>query len=291
MHELSKPLHYTVVGSGRWANNYRNTLLNFDDILGHDLTEYGSPRRLLSEIYALAKTRPNCVFVIATHPKFQTLILETLTGSECSVIIEKPLAYNSRSYKILSQFLENNPNNALCGFYNLLNQNHIKFRKYISENLPNISEIRIFDGGKGPFRKQLGAFFDWSPHTFASLQAIGADRENLKISRVKSTFGENFEIYTNLNNVKITAFLGNGFEKKERYSAITLKDGSEIKFDFTDRNKKRFREMDRLINFSKFYFYDNRFHICRLYDKLFSNDTFILENAHLVYSAYEKYLR
>lgn len=274
---------YIVIGNGNWSFNYRTTLNQFKTINIHELKCNLNTDDIYARIKEIYDEYPQCVVIFACDPILQSEVILRLTHLDISLIIEKPLAYNNQSYINLLNFVKSHPNKTLAGFFTILNSNHFLFRKVISKKAESIKKIVIYDGGIGPYRKRLGSFLDWAPHTFATLQSINFPFSEAKIERIKSEQGDVFKLQGNLCKMEIEANFGNGFALKNRSAQITFRDKTVQTFNFMQPNpKRRYREMHRLINFSIYYFNNARLRNYCIYSGHLTNDQFILNNANLV---------
>jgi hypothetical protein len=163
----------------------------------------------------------------------------------------------------------------------LIKNDYSNFKRYINSRKSEIKNIDIFDGSSGPLRSQLSSYFDWGPHVYATLQSLGFNQFNATLKVYKINAYEGFVLTGCFENIIIKAKFGNNFTEKTRKIIIRFKNNENIIFDFNEVKLNKKREMDRLINFSKYYFFNSKINKQKVYSCFRDNDHFLLDNAKL----------
>ena len=271
---------FLLLGNGSWAQVYHDTIERNKGVCER-ISPLGNDTKLIfREILEKSSKYENATLIIATNPILQSNLLKYLQDYKFPVILEKPLAYDYESYKIISKRCLSQKGKTLAGFYNLLKPGYGKFRKFASENQHQIQSITILEGSNGPNRRTLSNFFDWFPHVAAIIQSFGLNNfYTHHIRDIQNNKG--FEFMGSHKNIFINARFGINFSQKKRMIIIKDNYGRSKIFDFTEINNRKRREVDKLLNTSSRYFFDMS--PIKYYSENDTNDEFMIENAKLTY--------
>ena len=274
-------IQFIVIGAGRWANTYKKSISKLN----------------LTEAKSLSSKLTNCewadgkgindfnegdkIVISATDPFIQNKFVKLINKSSLPLILEKPLCYDIETYDWLRKSIHNRPNRTLVGFYNLLNPNFRALRSNLIRNWDKVKKLTINDGSNGPIRKSLSPYFDWGPHVFSIIQGFpNGAKFRCEIFEEKSETQCNYTLSGYLGKTKIKALFGNNFTMKKRSILVEYTDGSRYLFDFGMKSTRELREMDRLLMYSKNYFFKEKYKSCKFFSPFDCNDSFLLQNAY-----------
>lgn len=274
-------VNFLVIGDGKWSHNYRRAISKLKNTCVLECEYSPNNEDFLESLNEQLKKVKHCIIVIVTNPILQFEVLKLLESFAHPIILEKPLCFDEATLSILRKRLILNPGMTLCGLFNLLNPQMIEFQKIYNNYKFKLKKVAIYDGSFGPHRRYLNSYFDWSPHTFATLQSVNIHLENFSIIHHCYPNGDIYEANFDIENFTIMAKFGNGFPEKKREIHIELNDGKNYEINLEKKSFKPRREMDRLVSFSTKYFFQKRFKNCKLYSRYETNDNFILRNAEL----------
>lgn len=272
---------FLLLGNGSWAQVYHDTIERNKGVCERISAVNNDTNCIYQEILEKSSKYENATLIIATNPILQSKLLQHLHDCDIPTILEKPLAYDYKSYNIISKRCLSQKGKTLAGFYNLLKPGFSTFRKFVLENHDQIQSITILEGSTGPNRRTLSNFYDWFPHIAASLQSVGLDNFSAHHIRDIQNDKKGFELTGSHKNIFINARFGINFSRKKREIMIKDNYGRTKVFDFTEISKRKRREVDKLLNISWRYFCDMR--PIKIYSASQTNDEFMIENAKITY--------
>lgn len=124
---------------------------------------------------ALLQTKKLTGLIIATPPHVQLAVLMAVQNLDIPMILEKPLACSYSELKELRSLgklrapvFVNHPHL----FDKRLGDFIHGFHSDPSRHCPDIHKLLIVEGGRGPFRTNVSAFFDWGIHAVVACLAI-----------------------------------------------------------------------------------------------------------------------
>ena len=227
---MNKIIKFGLIGAGAWGENYIHTIekikqveltciysnnLNIHKIYSHKYKIYKNWRKLISE----------GIFdglIIATPTDSHINIMEYCINLKIPILVEKPLTkYIYEAEKILDT-AKNRGAIVLIDHIHLYNPSFKKLKE-IYPKYGNIHSINSLAGGRGPYRKDTRALWDWGSHDAAmSIDILNEIPELIQASYLSRNFDEEKSgeiIKAHLiskNNIEINLIFGNLMQKKTK---------------------------------------------------------------------------
>ena len=173
----------------------------------------------------------------------QFKIAQKLAKKKIPLILEKPLTTNIIDKNILEDKFRKYKTLVYVNHFHFF---HLEFRKIISDiSNKKISQIRIYDGDSGPFRKSFSSLWDWGSHGLGIYSYFFPEiPEKIEVNQInKISIGEIWEIEFFIKNKQIFKLIcGNAFKEKRREIIIDFEGNNQsINFDIANyKNLKKF---------------------------------------------------
>ena len=234
-----------LIGCGKWStviikeiNNHK--FFNLEAIVCRNKSKkFNKSIKVFSNTQEMIdKSKINCVY-IATTPEVNLDIIKIILKKNLPIILEKPIANNSKSSLKLKKILQSDEIIIMPNLSNIFSECFIEIENFVKKNKFEIKRIIICEGGMGPFRDRINPIWDWGFHSISLIFKLFKN-DNIselkkKIIKENNLFGyglvTRFDLTLNKSiNVKILT--GNLFKKKNRYIKVMLKNNDFLMCDF-----------------------------------------------------------
>jgi len=181
---MNRPLNIGIIGLGRFGRNYFKTFNQLDNASvvwvcaaeENDIKEALETVSNKSDIKTtinykdvLNDKEVDAVAIVTPGSTHYSLTKEAL-GSDKHVIVEKPLAFNSKDAEELIAISDKKRKVLMAGHLHLFNPGIIKLKSDIKSGLfGKINYIHSFGAGNGPIRRDMSALWDYFPHDVSIL--------------------------------------------------------------------------------------------------------------------------
>lgn len=176
---MNRPLNIGIIGLGRFGRNYFKTFNQIDNAFvtwicsakENDIKEALETVNNKSDIKTtinykdiLNNKEVDAVAIVTPGSTHYSLTKEALR-SDKHVIVEKPLAFNSKDGEELIEISNKKRKVLMAGHLHLFNPGIIKLKADIKSGLfGKINYMHSFGSGNGPIRKDMNALWDYFPH-------------------------------------------------------------------------------------------------------------------------------
>jgi len=176
----------------------------------------------------------NSIYV-AAQPSLNLQVIKLLKNNNISLILEKPTSDSLKNLKKLQKIVKNNNLIVYPNLTNYFSETFIELKKIIKNNYKDINEIIIYEGGYGPFRKNIHPIWDWGYHCISLLYLLFekdnfseiVEKKILSNKLKKKGIVTKFDLKIN-NKIKVKIITGNLFKKKLRKIKVKMKNGDYI---------------------------------------------------------------
>ena len=168
-----------VIGAGNWGKNHIRTLNELGCLAGIADTAKDQII-LLNEKYPLVKKYLNYKdtindnhdgYVIATNASTHFKIAKYLIEKKKNILVEKPLALNSKDAQILNKLAEKNGVNLMVGHVLLFHPAFQKIKSLLNDGI--LGELQYMYSNRlnlGTIRTEENVFWSFAPHDIALYQ-------------------------------------------------------------------------------------------------------------------------
>ena len=182
---MKHPLNIGIIGVGRWGANYLRTFNEIDDsnvtwifskrqgTIKEALQKANSDARNIKTTTdyrkILCDENVDAVAIASSGSTHYNITKEALLAGK-HVLVEKPLAFSAKDAKELCELSRKRKKILMVGHLHLYNPGIIKLKNDISQGL--LGKIRFINCshfGNGPVRGDMGAIWDFFPHTISIL--------------------------------------------------------------------------------------------------------------------------
>jgi len=214
-----KKINVLLVGHGKWALNYAMTIQNNEAC---NLSCHLASRELLGKLEKdyqfleqLVEIQEIDLIIIAIHPSYQKIVLESIKEFQGQIILEKPLI-NKRSHVHFYEKLDPSiKNKIMVNHFHFFSSSFLRVLKNIRKLNPE--KMYIKDYGNGPYRDGVSPLLDWGPHALGICYYLNSSLEIIDISKVSHKKSEKWLLKLKGNKIKdIRIITGNGFTRKNR---------------------------------------------------------------------------
>ena len=243
-----------VVGCGDWASKIineinRNNKFNLNSIVCRKGKKTIPGIKVFNSIEKMVDANITDSIYVAADPKLNLEIVKLLKNFKTPLILEKPICDSFENIKILKEIIEKNKLLVFPNITNYFSETFFMLKKLTYENYKDISEVIIYEGGVGPFRKNIHPIWDWGFHSVSLLYLLFENQKfsNIETEKIKTNnlYGKGivskftFKIDS---NIKVKILTGNLFKKKLRKVKIKFKNNTFILNDMVQHklysNKK-----------------------------------------------------
>ncbi len=173
-----------IIGVGRWGTNYLRTFNELkncsvkwicsskESTIKEALQKINSNSRLktTTNYKDILKDKNIDAVAIATPGSTHYKLTKEALESGKHVLVEKPLAFTSEDVKNLIKLSEKNKKTMMVGHLHLYNPGIRKLKEDIQKGLfGKINYINLDHFGNGPIRTDMGALWDFFPHSVSIL--------------------------------------------------------------------------------------------------------------------------
>ncbi len=268
-----------IIGLGYWGTIVTNTLVSmniFRKIYIYDSDydkskilkkKFGSKVDYLSLNEIKKKKQIKNIF-LATPPKENFKILNSLIDFNKNILIEKPGLINSNHYKKIKKKLFLKKNKVSFGYIYIYN-NYIRYIKKIikSKELGKIKYINFQRQNFGPIRNKVSAAFDLATHDISILNFLLKKKISLKKSINHDILGKkNFDIsYLNLKSGEVKIDINVSWLNPEKIRKIIIIGSKKmLLFDEMNHNEplkiyNNYVNFPKIEKFTKYYFNQSKY--------------------------------
>lgn len=182
---MNKPVNIGIIGVGRFGKNYFSTFNQLDNALVTWIcaTEESDIKATLKKANKDIKTTANYkdilddkevdAIAIVTPGSTHYPITKEALESDKHVIVEKPLAFNSKDAEKLVKISKEKKKILMVGHLHLFNPAIRKLKSDIKTGLfGKINYMHSFGAGNGPVRQDMNALWDYFPHDISILMYL-----------------------------------------------------------------------------------------------------------------------
>ena len=268
-----------IIGLGYWGTIVTNTLVSmniFRKIYIYDsdydkskilIKKFGSKVDYLS-LDEIKKNKQIKNIFLATPPKENFKILNSLIDFNKNILIEKPGLINSNHYKKIKKKLFLKKNKVSFGYIYIYN-NYIRYIKKIikSKKLGKIKYINFQRQNFGPIRNKVSAAYDLATHDISILNFLLNKKISLKRSINHDILGKkNFDIsYLNLKSGEVKIDINVSWLNPEKIRKIIIIGSKKmLLFDEMNHNEplkiyNNYVNFPKIEKFTKYYFNQSKY--------------------------------
>ena len=268
-----------IIGLGYWGTIVTNTLVSmniFRKIYIYDsdydkskilIKKFGSKVDYLS-LDEIKKNKQIKNIFLATPPRENFKILNSLIDFNKNILIEKPGLINSNHYKKIKKKLFQKKNKVSFGYIYIYN-NYIRYIKKIikSKELGKIKYINFQRQNFGPIRNKVSAVYDLATHDISILNFLLKKKISLKRSINHDILGKkNFDIsYLNLKSGEIKIDINVSWLNPEKIRKIIIIGSKKmLLFDEMKHNEplkiyNNYVNFPKIEKFTKYYFNQSKY--------------------------------
>jgi len=205
---------------------------------------------------------------LATPPRENFKILNSLIDFNKNILIEKPGLINSNHYKKIKKKLFQKKNKVSFGYIYIYN-NYIRYIKKIikSKKLGKIKYINFQRQNFGPIRNKVSAAYDLATHDISILNFLLNKKISLKRSINHDILGKkNFDIsYLNLKSGEVKIDINVSWLNPEKIRKIIIIGSKKmLLFDEMNHNEplkiyNNYVNFPKIEKFTKYYFNQSKY--------------------------------
>ena len=268
-----------IIGLGYWGTIVTNTLVSmniFKKIYIYD-SDYDKSKILKKKfgskvdylnLNEIKKNKQIKNIFLATPPKENFKILNSLIDFNKNILIEKPGLINSNHYKKIKKKLFLKKNKVSFGYIYIYN-NYIRYIKKIikSKELGKIKYINFQRQNFGPIRNKVSAVYDLATHDISILNFLLKKKIFLKRSINHDILGKkNFDIsYLNLKSGEVKIDINVSWLNPEKIRKIIIIGSKKmLLFDEMSHNEplkiyNNYVNFPKIEKFTKYYFNQSKY--------------------------------
>ena len=246
-----------IAGCGSWSNAVLkeieiNKHFNLESVFCRNYNskkiKFDSSIRIYENIESFFLENINdCIYVAGT-PELNFKAVKLAIKNKIPLILEKPVSNKSQNLEKI-QFLTNKYKLIIIpNLTNYFSDSFYYLKNYVDNNFDDIKRIIIFEGGNGPYRKNIHPIWDWGFHSFSTLLTIFENKNFSNISKkeIKSN-AITKDVITRFkfsveSKIDVKIISGNLFKQKIRKFKIILKNNNILESNMIDHkiylNKK-----------------------------------------------------
>ena len=268
-----------IIGLGYWGTIVTNTLVSmniFKKIYIYD-SDYDKSKILKKKfgskvdylnLNEIKKNKQIKNIFLATPPKENFKILNSLIDFNKNILIEKPGLINSNHYKKIKKKLFLKKNKVSFGYIYIYN-NYIRYIKKIikSKELGKIRYINFQRQNFGPIRNKVSAAYDLATHDISILNFLLNKKISLKRSINHDILGKkNFDIsYLNLKSGEVKIDINVSWLNPEKIRKIIIIGSKKmLLFDEMNHNEplkiyNNYVNFPKIEKFTRYYFNQSKY--------------------------------
>ena len=268
-----------IIGLGYWGTIVTNTLVSmniFRKIYIYD-SDYDKSKILIKKFGSkvdylnldeIKKNKQIKNIFLATPPRENFKILNSLIDFNKNILIEKPGLINSNHYKKIKKKLFQKKNKVSFGYIYIYN-NYIRYIKKIikSKELGKIRYINFQRQNFGPIRNKVSAAYDLATHDISILNFLLNKKISLKRSINHDILGKkNFDIsYLNLKSGEVKIDINVSWLNPEKIRKIIIIGSKKmLLFDEMNHNEplkiyNNYVNFPKIEKFTKYYFNQSKY--------------------------------
>ncbi len=232
-----------LAGCGNWSNTVLNEIKNNKNFSLNSIfcRNYHSKKinfdnniRVFENIESFFLENPNNCIYIAGTPELNFEAVNLALKNKNPLILEKPVCNTSQKIEKI-QFLANKHGLIILpNLTNYFSDSFFYLKNYIDKNFDEIKRIIIFEGGNGPYRKNIHPIWDWGFHSFSTLLKVFENKNFSNISKKEiknNTFKKGVITKFTFNvesKFEVKLVSGNLFKQKIRNFKIILKNNNVL---------------------------------------------------------------
>ena len=268
-----------IIGLGYWGTIVTNTLVSmniFRKIYIYDndynkskiIKKKFGPKVDYLSLNEIKKNKQIKNIFLATPPKENFKILNSLIDFNKNILIEKPGLINSNHYKKIKKKLFLKKNKVSFGYIYIYN-NYIRYIKKIikSKKLGKIKYINFQRQNFGPIRNKVSAAYDLATHDISILNFLLNKKISLKRSINHDILGKkNFDIsYLNLKSGEVKIDINVSWLNPEKIRKIIIIGSKKmLLFDEMSHNEplkiyNNYVNFPKIEKFTKYYFNQSKY--------------------------------
>ena len=246
-----------IAGCGSWSNTVlkeieNNKNFNLKSVFCRNYNskkvKFDNSIRIYENIESFFLENINdCIYVAGT-PELNLKAVKLAIKNKIPLILEKPISNKSQNLEKI-QFLTNKYKLIIIpNLTNYFSDSFYYLKNYVDNNFDDIKRIIIFEGGNGPYRKNIHPIWDWGFHSFSTLLTIFENKNFSNISKkeIKSN-AITKDVITRFkfsveSKIDVKIISGNLFKQKIRKFKIILKNNNVLESNMIDHkiylNKK-----------------------------------------------------
>ena len=232
-----------IAGCGNWSNTVlkeikNNKNFNLESVFCRNYNskkiKFDNSIKIYENIESFFLKNINDCIYVAGSPELNFKAVNLAIKNKIPLILEKPISNNSQNLEKI-QFLTNKYKLIIIpNLTNYFSDSFNYLKNYVDKNFDQIKRIIIFEGGNGPYRKNIHPIWDWGFHSFSTLLTIFENKIFSKIIKeeIKSNAYTN-DVITRFNfrveskfDVKLIS--GNLLKQKIRKFKIILKNNNVL---------------------------------------------------------------
>ena len=268
-----------IIGLGYWGTIVTNTLVSmniFRKIYIYDndynkskiIKKKFGPKVDYLSLNEIKKNKQIKNIFLATPPKENFKILNSLIDFNKNILIEKPGLINSNHYKKIKKKLFLKKNKVSFGYIYIYN-NYIRYIKKIikSKELGKIRYINFQRQNFGPIRNKVSAAYDLATHDISILNFLLNKKISLKRSINHDILGKkNFDIsYLNLKSGEVKIDINVSWLNPEKIRKIIIIGSKKmLLFDEMSHNEplkiyNNYVNFPKIEKFTKYFFNQSKY--------------------------------
>ena len=229
-----------IIGCGGWAEKiclYLTQNKNFDvvGIICKNISKFKKfkKQQIFNNVEELLSARKVDGLYIAGNPEINLQMVKDIIkhSSQIPIILEKPISIKIEDAQEIFNICRKTKLKMIINQSNLYDPLYVYSKKIIKAK-GNIKNIKIIEGGYGPFRENINPILDWGIHsvcTYIDLTNLNAKLKNKKTLRINQEGGLVKKIYLGSElNIDGTIITGNLLKNKTRLFKISFKDNNDI---------------------------------------------------------------
>ena len=176
----------------------------------------------------------DCVYVAGT-PELNIKVTKLANKYKMPLILEKPITNSYKEAQELQKIAKNSKMIILPNLSYYFSDSFFYLKIFIKKNINEIKQIIIYEGGNGPFRKNIHPIWDWGFHSFSTLINLFEYKNisNINSQEIKKTNLFEKGIVTKFkanidSRFEVKLLTGNIFKKKIRKIKVILNNGSNL---------------------------------------------------------------
>ena len=171
---MAYPVRLGLIGAGSWGQNYIRTVLKIENIQLRRISSRNTNFNqfnlkdcvISSDWRELIGCKDIDGVIIATPPYSHAKIAQPFIERRIPIIIEKPLTINKSEADDLIKTVRKTKSLVKVDHVFLYSPGYRKLKE-ASKKENKLLSIKSIGGNYGPFRKDVSALWDWTPHDLA----------------------------------------------------------------------------------------------------------------------------